>query len=253
MDNVGVYLEQSNKKDFLDYAQKVLDFQRGSGESFYDYVPCNSSVFWNHKNGKYDVMPFKLFSRIFSINYGSEPRYRISKPTKLVENVDLESKGFNEESLKHLTENTIRVRPRNRNKHIFEFVFSHYTLEELSSRYGGSTDLFKNWRRGKTETVDYRVFKQICDDIVEFYSEKPTISPDLVDRNKYKGNSLEESKIIRNLDLNEIALLELERPEKELIEPILEDFNEWWEKYDRESIFGDTAWYIKWVKPDFRS
>jgi hypothetical protein len=130
-------------------------------------------------------MPFQLFSRVFSIVYRSEPRYDLSEPSELVEPVDLEEKGFNEESFKSLTEYTVRVRPENGNEHIFEYVFGHHTLEELSSKFGGSEDLYKNWRQGKTETVDYEIFKQVCDDILEFYSEKPEISPDLVGLNRY--------------------------------------------------------------------
>lgn len=214
MEELGIHLEEDERQDFFGYVKKSLHAPRNSGVSIYDHFDTNSSVIWKHQNGEYNVLPFDLFSRLYSVAYESGPRYDLSNLDEYVENINMSLQHMNKESFDHkFSRRTQLVKD---DKDIFSFVFNHFELEELANRFNGTEAMFKNWRTGKTKTVDRDILRDTAEEVREFYESRPEISPDLVDMKAYKGNTLEKSTLVEEADRGTLEVLFYRKDKEDL-------------------------------------
>jgi hypothetical protein len=76
--------------------------------------------------------------------------------------------------------------------------------------------MFRNWRRGKTTSVDADVLRTAASEMNEYLSQPPELKPALIDMKAYKGNSLEESKIHEGADPGEQEVLFYRKDQEDL-------------------------------------
>lgn len=218
MENLGVHLEAEEKDEFFEYVKDRLKSPRNDGLSVYDHLDTNSSVVWKHQNDVYSVVPFDLFSSLYSVAFESEPRYDLSELDQYLEKPSGEAPHMNDESLNQDESLDQRVQLKDGNSDVFSYVFHHFELGELADRFDRTEALFKNWRTGKTQTVDAEILREAAEEVKSFYDSPPEINPSLVDLKAYKGNSLEDSTIVEDGDLGALEVLFYRRGEEDLRE-----------------------------------
>lgn len=86
-------------------------------------------------------------------------------------------------------------------------MLNHYGIDELTDRFGGTESMFRNWRKGKTTSVDADVLRTVASEMNEYLSQPPEMNPALIDMKAYKGDSLEESTIHEEADPGELEVL----------------------------------------------
>lgn len=218
MGQIGIRLDDEVRGSFFDFMKEKIRTPRYSNTDYSDNFSFDHSVIYDYRNGKTDLMSFESFSEIFSAVYESELRYDLSVVDKYVRDGSESIGALNDETMRRGRGFKRKLTAKKGEEDFLRYVLNHYDLEELTDRFGGEESLYRNWKKGKTRSVDADVLRTTASDMEEFLKEVPEIQPDIVDLGSYRHNGLEDSILIENADPGVLEVLFYRRGREDPVE-----------------------------------